>query len=143
MSFVLAFHVVGAAMWLIGAMIVTRLLKIYLEPNAASTALTSAIRIIFFGFVVAGLALSLCSGMLQLLSYRGADSLVIYMKQGWFHAKLTLVLVMLIVTAVIWQGVNKIARGEVVSRARLTLLHILCGTSLLAIVTLTLVGRGY
>ena len=143
MSFVLALHVVGAAMWLIGAMILTRLLRVYLDPSANSAALNATVRVIFFGFVVAGLAISLTSGMLQLLSYRGPDSLVIYMKQGWFHAKLTFVVLMLIVTAVVWQSVNQVTRGQAVARSKLTLLHILCGTSLLAIVTLTLVGRGY
>ena len=143
MNVVLALHVVGGAMWLVGAMILTRIMKMYLEPNAASAALDSLVKVVFIGFVVAGLAISLTSGMLQLLSYRGDDSLVIYMKQGWFHAKLTFVVLMLVVTALIWSSVKSVTSGQVVSRARLTLLHVLCGISLLAIVTLTLVGRGY
>lgn len=143
MSVVLALHVVGGAMWLVGAMILTRVMKMYLEPNAASPALDSMVKVVFFGFVVAGLAISVTSGMLQLLSYRGADSLVIYMKQAWFHTKLTFVVLMLAVTVVIWESVKRVTRGEAVSRGRLTLLHVLSGTSLIAIVVLTLVGRGY
>lgn len=143
MSVVLGFHIIGAAMWMVGAMILCRILRLFLDPAAATPALHSLVRAIFFGFVVAGMAISLTSGMLQLLSYRGPDSLVIYMRQGWFHAKLTLVFLGLIATAILWSSVNKLQHGGVVTRGRLVFLHSIFGSVLLTVVMLTMVRLGF
>lgn len=130
-------------MWMIGAMALCRILRLFLDPGSVTPALHSLVKAIFFGFVLAGMAISLTSGMLQLLSYRGPDSLVLYMQQGWFHAKLTFVIVGLIATALLWSSINKLQHGGIITRGRLVFLHAVFGTVLLVVVLVTLVGRGY
>lgn len=142
MEISLGFHVVGLVLWLGGLMIVTLCLKIFCQefPAEAESGLNQfrvKISRIFWGFSVAGAAISLVSGVYQFLA-RGS---AYYMKQGWFHGKLTLVLILFVVTFLVAGEVKKIRRGEVLSPGKVRWLHIASSVCLVLIVFLTLIGR--
>jgi uncharacterized membrane protein len=92
----------------------------------------------YFGFVVAGAVLSLGSGIYQLLE-RGIG---FYMAQGWFHGKLTLVIVLLVVTVVFGAQVKGAAAGKTVKPGLVGMMHGVTSGALVLISFLTLVGRG-
>jgi len=86
----------------------------------------------FFGYVVAGLVISTLSGLHQWASGGFAD----YMKQGWFHGKLTLVMILLAVTGMLFVQVGKAQTGQS-NRKLLMAIHGIAALCLVGIVFLT------
>lgn len=142
MQYSIAFHIIALVLWLGGLMVITRTLKLFAcnfpaEANSGLDGLRSINSRIWFGFVIPGAVLSIVTGLYQIylmgISY--------YMKQGWFHAKLTLVLVLLVVTFFVGREVGRSSKKLQLDAKRLLILHIISATSLLIIVFLTILGR--
>lgn len=135
MQYALTFHIIGLAMWLPGLMVVTGILRYFVKcEGAVPKAGRDLSRRYWFALVLPGFALSVLSGLHQLF----ATGVGIYMKQGWFHGKLTLIVLLLVVTA----GVGMTLREESPpSVKKLTVLHSISGSLLLFIVALTMIGR--
>ena len=120
-------------------MVVAGLIKYYEKnPDAKQGPSYKALtKKYLFGMVMPGLLLSLGSGLFQVI-YRGVP---FYMSQGWFHAKLTLVLILFIATYLAWQGVQSVQKGEVVSAKKYGIVHIVVSSVFLVIVLVTFLGK--
>ncbi len=142
MAYSLAIHVIGVVFWVGGLLVLTRLLKMSSVegalPDAARTEVGKMIKRSYFGLVIAGVVLSLASGVYQILE-RGIG---FYMAQGWFHGKLTLVLILLVVTVVFGAQVRNAASGKAVKPGVVGMLHGITSGVLVVVAFLTLVGRG-
>lgn len=122
-------------MWLGGLMMLTRFMKLLTVPQSADS-LRAMIKRIYFAYVIPGMTLSILSGLYQLSSDVSG-----YMQRGWFHGKLTFVLLLLGITFVVATDVKRSERGELLSAGRLGALHGLTGLALIAILSLTLLFR--
>lgn len=135
----LALHIIGVLFWIAGLMVVTGLIRYY-ESNSeakAGPSYAALTKKYWFGMVVPGLIISLATGTYQFLLL-GAGY---YMKQGWFHGKLTMILVLLAVSFFVAQGVSAARRGESLPAKKFGMLHGVVGSTLLIIVFLTYLGR--
>jgi len=141
MAYSLAIHVVGFVFWVGGLLVLTRLFKQLVVqgglPEAARLEAAKAMKRGYFGFVIAGLTLTLLSGIYQLLE-RGMG---FYMAQGWFHGKLTLVIVLIVASVVFGAQVKAAANGRPVKGGTVGMIHGLTSAALVLIAFLTLVGR--
>jgi uncharacterized membrane protein len=142
MRYSIALHIVALVMWLGSAMIVSRCLRVFCEayPDAAKDALDqlrAMLKKITYGFLVPGMLLSAISGIYQIIQ-GGVDT---YMKQGWFHTKLTVVIGLIVISVLIIREVIQAGQGQVLSKKKLGILHGLVSLSLIVIVFLTIVGR--
>ena len=135
----IALHIVGIVMWAGGLMILTRFLKLFTSPGDGTPAVAAMANRVLHGYVFGGLVLALLTGLYQ-LSYRGFG---FYMAQGWFHGKLTFVILLLVITGLVFTDVKKIKAGVPLSRGRVGALHGLTGLALLVIVFLTLLGSPF
>ena len=133
----IALHIIGIVMWMGGLMVLTRFLKIATEGPQSNPAFGAMARRIYFGFGVGGCVLTLLTGLYQLIS-RGAS---FYMSQGWFHGKLTLVLLALIVTVIIGTLVSAVNAGRTISKGKVAATHGMIGLVLLLVVFATILGR--
>lgn len=141
MAYSLAIHVIGFVFWVGGLLVLTRLLKMSsMEgalPDGARTEVGKMIKRSYFGLVVAGTVLSLATGIYQILE-RGVG---FYMAQGWFHGKLTLIVVLLVVTVVFGAQVRNAASGKAVKPGLVGMMHGVTSGVLVLVAFLTLVGR--
>lgn len=139
MQLSLAFHIIGILFWVSGLMVVSGLIR-YFESRTeekSGPSYQALTKKYWFGMVIPGLLISVVTGIYQFM-IMGADY---YMKQGWFHGKLTLIVVLLVVTGIVGNGVSTVRRGEVVPAKKFGMLHGVVGTVLLLIVFLTYMGR--
>jgi len=118
-------------------MILTRFLKILSEPYQADGMLAKTIRRIFWGFIIPGAAIVVLSGLHQI----GIKGVNFYMAQGWFHTKLTFVVILAVVTFLVGLAVSASSRGEILRPGRLIALHATSGACLLVIVILTMLNH--
>ena len=135
----IALHIIGIVMWAGGLMIVTRFLKIFTNAGDGSAALSAMVHRVFHGYVLGGSVIALLTGLYQLF-YRG---LGFYFAQGWFHGKLTLIVLLIVVTALTFADVNKVKSGVTLSRGRIGAMHGLTGLALLGIVFVTILGSPF
>jgi uncharacterized membrane protein len=136
MNISLSLHVIGIVMWLGGLMIGTRVLK-YLQEESHRDVQGVIAGKIWFGFIIPGLTVVTFTGLYQFWS-RGA---AFYMKQGWFHGKLTLLLGLFVATYLMGEEIKKIRSGAEGSSKRIMMVHGLSSLILILIVSLTLIGR--
>lgn len=134
----LSLHIIGIVMWLGSLLILTRLLTVCAEGQV-SESLGKMSRKLYFGWTLGGLVLTLLTGLYQLI----AGGIGYYMKAGWFHGKLTFLIVLLVVTVLLARPVNMVSRGENVHQKNVMALHGVTGLCLIVIVFLTMVGRAY
>ena len=135
MQYSLTFHILGLAMWLPGLMVVTGIMRYFVKAGDFSHVARRALsRRYWFALVIPGVVLSTTTGLYQLFSV----GMGIYMKQGWFHGKMTLLIVLYVVTALVGLALRS---DSVPSYKKLTLLHSISGSLLLLIVALTMIGR--
>ncbi len=119
-------------------MILSRVMRVFTEDFGGRDQVVAIVRRTFFGFTVGGLIVTLLTGIFQLMT-RGMS---FYMKQGWFHSKLTCVLVLIVISTLLYFELSKAAKGQLLRRGRLCALHGITGAMLVAIVFLTIFGRG-
>ena len=142
MKISLALHIVGLVMWLGGLMILTRCMKVFSrslpqEAEEAISAFSTTIKRIFYGFCLPGALISLLTGLYQVFSMGAAY----YMRQGWFHGKLTLILLLFIITFFVARELKKIQNQEILSAKRALALHAASAASLILIVFITILFK--
>lgn len=118
-------------------MILSRIMTGLSSPYLASDPLVGAIRRAFWGFAVSGAVIALVSGLYQLI----IGGVGFYMKQGWFHGKLTLVIVLLVLTVILAVQVAATKRAEPIKIGLVRAVHGITGFCLIVIVFLTFLGR--
>jgi uncharacterized membrane protein len=132
MDISLAFHLIGIVFWVGGLLVVTRFARLcVVKPADAEFAGT--IKKTWLLYVIHGLAFTFISGFYQLFS----GGIGTYMKQGWFHSKLTFVLVLFVATVMLGLQMRRIGSGEVVSAKALRWVQILTAFSFVIIVFMT------
>ncbi len=129
-------------MWIGSVMIITRCLKIFTNsyPDQAQEGLDNfriVIKKIYYGFCLPGALITLISGIYQ-FSLRGA---AYYMKLGWFHGKLTLVLILFVVTFMLAQEIKKVTNKQILSKKKTISLHAVSSACMIIIVFLTILNR--
>lgn len=137
MRYSLALHIIGIVMWLGGLLILTRMMSSLEKLSKESLGLVPIIKKIFYGWILGGLFLTALTGLYQI----GIRGISFYMKQGWFHSKLTLVLLLVGVTVALGLQVSKASRGDIVKSKSVMILHGLSAVGLVSIVFLTMLGR--
>lgn len=137
-SLSIGLHIVGFLLWGGGLMFLTRMLIPFVKGESGSPGLIAALRRSYIGFVLVGCALTIFTGMFQLIS-RG---LPFYFAQGWFHGKLTLVVVLLIATVVAHAQLAKLERGALLSKVQVIAVHAIVASTVVATILLTILGRG-
>ena len=138
----LSLHLIGLVMWFGGMLILTRALHLathneVLASITSRQALLPLFRRLFFGFVVGGAVVMLGTGLYQI----SVQGLGFYMQQGWFHAKLTLIIVQIIITALTGAAISNLGNTEISRSGRFMAFHGISATILILIVFLTMLGR--
>lgn len=135
----LALHLIGMVMWVGSLLVLTRLFKLFTAAGAQQPDVVALIGRLFFGYAVPGLVLSTVTGLYQ-MGYVGFG---VYLSQGWFHGKLTFVLLMLAVTALCFVNLHKVRSGAVLSRGMVGALHGMVGLTLVVVVFMTVISGMY
>lgn len=106
------------------------------DQEIKSDKLSSVVRRLYFGFVLAGLLLTVATGLYQL----GMGGMGMYFKQGWFHSKLTLVVILFVVTGMLAFEVRKFSAGKILSGGKVMALHGITSICFVVIIFLTLLN---
>ena len=134
MALYLTLHLIGITLWVGGMLLLTRMLRWMLSTNAFDERARLFIKRLYLCYLLPGAGLTLAAGILQLVTV----GIPFYMQQGWFHAKLTFVIVLLVSTALLGRDLSIPGR---LSAGRALVYHGITGATLLAAVALTLFGR--
>lgn len=137
MQISLALHIIGIIFWVGALMIIPtflRSVKIGVDPQAK---IVGASRSAMFGYLLPGVLITVLSGFYQ-VSVNGA---AYYFKQGWFHGKLTGVIILLIATGLLFAEIRRLSQGLDVRAARLGMIHGIAGLAFLANIFLTILMR--
>jgi len=135
----LALHLIGMVMWLGSLLVLTRLFKLFTSPSGPQGELPNLMGRMLWGYVVPGFLLSLATGLYQ-MGYVGFGT---YLAQGWFHGKLTLVFLLVVVTLLCFANVGKIRRGAPVSGGLASAMHGFVGFTLIVVVFMTVKSGMY
>lgn len=133
MQWSFVFHLLGIIFWAGGLLILTRFARVLVNAEARSPEFVSTIRKTWFIYVLHGMVFTLLTGFYQLF----AGGVGVYMKQGWFHGKLTLVLILLIATVLFALEVRRIGEGDAPRSGRLRAVQILTALSVVGIIVFT------
>jgi len=138
----LSIHILGIVFWVGGLVCLSRVLRVYTTHENLSSSLGqgdlyAAVKALWKGFVLGGMVVVLVTGVANVVS--GAGS--VYFQQGWFHTKLTLVVLLFGLTVFLSQQMARLGRGEVLKRAHLGIIHGVSSAVLLAILLITYLGR--
>jgi len=139
MAISLGFHIIGIVLWIGSLMILTRLLLTRQKLAGTIDATEGqALHRLWSRFGGIGFVLVLLSGFYQLF----ARGVAFYMQQGWFHGKLTAVLVLVVLSGVFHVSLHKLQSGEQPKASTIHIVHGLTGLLLLVIVFSTFIGLG-
>jgi protoporphyrinogen IX oxidase len=136
MKISIAFHIIGIVFWLGGLLVLSRVMKGLVLSGIDKAGYAPIVKRVFYGFVLPGFIISLISGTFQILANGGFG---VYVAQGWFHGKLTFVVVLLIVTFLLGREISKLSAGNGVSTRALGMIHGITSLALIVIVFLTIV----
>ena len=125
--------------WLGGLLVLTTFLKISPEATEGKTEIGLGAKKAWFGYIVPGMAMVIGSGLYQFVFNRGIPY---YMKQGWFHGKLTFGVVLIIATIVLGLQLKRFRATGTVNLGALKAVQIIGSVSLVCMVLLTLIGQG-
>lgn len=133
----LALHIISLVMWIGGILILTRVIHQFVKLNGDVTLLSAISKKIYFGWIISGFVLALITGIYQ-ISFRGADY---YFSKGWFHGKLTLIIILAIVTGLLFPIVKNLEKSKLPSPGKIMGLHGTTGLILILAVFATMLGR--
>lgn len=134
MRIILFFHVLGVILWMGALFVVSRLLAEHAADPEKGEVLTNLEERLFSTVVHGGAAVVIATGVLNVLNQPG------YLRQGWLHAKLLLVLVMVVLDVRLYRRMQALhAEPSSVSRGEMFQLHGFIGLTLIAIVFLAVV----
>lgn len=117
-------------------MVLTRIVAISAKGQLPPTETCNVVLRFFSRYTMFGMLLTLVTGVYQLVTM-GMSS---YMKQGWFHGKLTLVIVAIVATLMFPKAANALKGVGAASRTAMTI-HGIVGLILIIVVTLTISFR--
>jgi putative membrane protein len=137
MSVSLAFHCVGFVLWLGGLMILTRFTSLSHSGGDSPQRFANSAARVYKGYILPGMVVVILSGLHQL----GAGGAAHYFQQGWFHGKLTLVLVLIVATVIFGLQLKKLREGSWPSSAVIHSVHGIAGATLVGAVFATFLGR--
>jgi uncharacterized membrane protein len=132
MAYSIAFHIIGICFWMAGLLILTRVMAVSESP---SPALIKTVKRLWFGYALPGAVLVVITGINQIL-FRGM-AYYFAAGQGWFHGKITAVIILLVMTALIWKEVTKFAAGNIPNKKMLSAFHGVSALLLIILVILT------
>jgi protoporphyrinogen IX oxidase len=134
MQIILFFHVLGVILWMGTLFVVSRLLAEHAANPSIGAALTHLEQRLFATIVHGGAGVVIATGLLMVLNDPG------YLKHGWLHAKLLLVLAMVVLDVRLYRRMQALhAAPSSVTRGELIKLHGFIGLALIAIVFLAVV----
>jgi uncharacterized membrane protein len=138
----LAIHILGIIFWVGGIICLSRVLRIFVSSNAAALGaagdgVVGSARALWKGFVLGGMLVVLASGVGNIVVGAGAA----YFQQGWFHTKLTLVVGLIALTVFTGLQMARLARGELLKRSHLAMIHGGASALVLFILLITYLGR--
>jgi putative membrane protein len=124
MALSFAIHVLGVVFWTGGLLFGTKLIKLAGDDSAVVRTLAKKTA---FAYILPGFVIVLLSGLHQLF----AGGIGVYMKQGWMHAKLTLVALLIWSTFSVFLSLRALSQGEKVSSKVGSLHHAVVAAALL------------
>jgi putative membrane protein len=134
MTVILFFHVLGVILWMGTLFVVSRILAEHAASPSSGEALTRLEERLFATIVHGGAAVVIATGILMILNDPG------YLRQGWLHAKLLLVLAMVVLDVRLYRRMQALHQmPSSVTRGELIKLHGYIGLVLIAIVFLAVV----
>lgn len=110
----LAVHLIGAIVWIGGAVAAATVASFAAERDGAQTALQGARRALLW-WATPGMLLAWAGGLTMLVP----NFTAIYARAGWMHGKLTLLLIASAVTGVLTGRIRKAATGAKPASAQL------------------------
>lgn len=128
----IAFHIMGIVMWIGSMLICSRFIAMSINEQRDNSAWFSKI---FWGWTLPGVLITVFSGIAQLM----LNGFGFYFTQGWFHAKLTLVVILLVATFLLGQII--LSDRPLKSAARPMAIHGITGLILIIVTFLTILGR--
>lgn len=134
-----AFHILGVIFWMAGLLVLTGLIRFFESHPSEKSGMTyqSLCRKYFFGFVVPGIVITSLSGFHQF----GVIGVSYYMRQGWMHGKVTLLIFLFAVSWILFRAVNDIKAGKKLNPKKFGMLHGLVGACIIGILIMTYLGR--
>ncbi|MBI4442205.1 MAG: CopD family protein [Acidobacteria bacterium] len=117
-DWIIVIHLLGMVLWVGGLLVATLILASHAVESgaAAAAALTRAEQKVFRGFIHPGAAISVLTGLLLILSGP------FYMQAGWFHVKLFLAVILVVLDLRIffrakafYAGNLQLTRGECIA----------------------------
>lgn len=136
MKISLSLHVIGLVMWLGGLLILSRLTFLTVKNDSSSPSLTH-IKKLSNAWIILGATLTVGTGITQML----LGGVARYMAQGWFHGKLTLVLVLIVVSVLFNLDLKKLSLKQEIRPVRFMIWHGITGMILFLGVFLTILFR--
>ena len=130
MSLLIAFHLVGMIFWMSGLLLVSSQLRTAVKKSADPAVVGVVIVPLAKVFIKIGFIVALLTGLAQML----LGGVGTYFKQGWFHMKLTLLIVLIAMTFVLLGKLNNYIAGKIPTEKSLLMVHIVSATSMLLIV---------
>ncbi len=137
MSVSIAFHIIGFVLWVGGTMFLSRALAVAVGDVGAGEVKRWGWRA-FCGYLLPGALLTVITGLYQIAIGGGV---AFYFAQGWFHGKLTLVLLMLGATVMLGIKTKVLSEGTQVGRGTFMAIHGIAALVLVGAIILTITGR--
>lgn len=140
MQWYLVFHVVGFVIWVGSLLDLTRILGYHVKEEIAVQERLSRIEFRMFWFVsTIGMALTIIFGLLCFMS-GGGIAAYLQSPAKWFHVKLTLVFVMIVIHFVFGRYLMELrASPRIMKPVRFKILHGLTGLVFIGILIMVLV----
>ena len=139
MAISLGFHIVGIVLWVGSLMVLTRmLLTLQKLSGTISAPEAQAMARLWTRFGGIGCVFVLLSGFHQLFA-RGP---AFYFQQGWFHGKLTAVIVLVVLSVMFHLTLQRASAGVQPRSGSIHMIHGLTGLLLLVVVFMTFLGLG-
>lgn len=142
MDWVKAFHIIGIIVWMGGLVTLARLLGHHasLESKQARESLIQFEKRSYFWAILPGFLIALATG-LTLLFYGGGQGIGFYLKpdNGWggtFHAKLLLVVILIVFDQLVFWKMRKLHRDDEGSRGFFMATHGIIGLLFIVVTVL-------
>lgn len=137
MKLSLSLHILGIVLWVGTLLMLSMIVFLNQKYDLSKKDFNIISKKLFFAGILPGVLLSFGSGLYQILTIGFAH----YMKQGWFHGKLTFIIILSIVTFVFSLDIKNIQSGKWPSRSKAMAIHGSTGICLILIIFLTMFGR--
>ncbi len=138
-SWILVFHLVGMVFWLGTLLLITRILAWHVDQEESMKAkLVELERKLMMGGAIPGALITIITGLWMLIELEWGPLDAATFGAG-FHIKLTLIVLLVALHALIKIKAGALARGESTSAKSFKALHGVCGLLLIAIIATVVV----